>query len=102
MKKLFISQPMGDRRDEEVLKERELIIEAVKRQCGDVEVLDTFFMFRPGNGTPLAFLGESLKLLAEADIAVFAPGWENARGCRIEHACCKEYGIKIEDVILEM
>ncbi len=102
MKKLFISQPMRGRTDVEILKERELLIEAAKREHGDVEPLDSFFKFDPGNGAPLAFLGESLKRLAEADIAVFAPGWENARGCRIEHICCEEYGIKIEDAVEEV
>ena len=41
----------------------------------------------------LEYLGESLKLLARADIAYFAPGWNEARGCKIEHVCAEEYGI---------
>lgn len=41
----------------------------------------------------LEYLGESLKLLAKADIAYFAPGWRDARGCKIEHACADAYGI---------
>ena len=41
----------------------------------------------------LEYLGESLKLLAKADIAYFAPGWNKARGCKIEHQCALEYGI---------
>ena len=41
---------------------------------------------------------ESLKLLSGADVAYFAEGWEDARGCRIEHECAVEYGITtIED-----
>lgn len=31
----------------------------------------------------------------EADVVYFAKGWENARGCRIEHTVAKEYGLKI-------
>jgi len=42
---------------------------------------------------PVYCLGESIKLMEDADIAVFAPGWENARGCRIEHKICEEYNI---------
>ena len=39
------------------------------------------------------FLGKSLELLAQADVVYFAPGWADARGCRIEHLCAVEYGI---------
>lgn len=28
-----------------------------------------------------------------ADVVYFAPGWKEARGCRIEHECAKEYGM---------
>jgi hypothetical protein len=41
------------------------------------------------------FLGKSLELLSTADIAYFAKGWENARGCRIENTCAIEYGIAV-------
>ena len=98
--KLFISQPMRGKTDEAIKSERAQLIEAAKREHGDnIEVLDTFFQGAPGNGSPLAFLGESLKCLAEADVALFAPGWETARGCRIEHICAEEYGIKVEEAV---
>ena len=41
----------------------------------------------------LFFLGKSLELLSTADICLFVGNWETARGCRIEHDCCLEYGI---------
>jgi hypothetical protein len=34
-------------------------------------------------------------LLASADVAYFAKGWEEARGCRIENICAIEYGIDV-------
>ena len=44
MKKLFVSQPMNGRSDEEILSERENVIKTVKSTISDeVEVLDTFF-----------------------------------------------------------
>jgi hypothetical protein len=92
MKKLFISQPMRGKTDEEIRKEREIVkqeAEALMQQ--PVEVIDSFFA---GNTMkPLECLGESLKLLANADVAYFASGWEQARGCRIEWRCAKDYGI---------
>ena len=79
MKKLFISQPMKGKSDEEILAEREKAIQRAKE----------------ADAKPLWYLGESLKLLATADVAYFALGWEDARGCKIEHTCALEYGIDV-------
>ena len=87
MKKLFISQPMKGKTDDEILKEREKAIASAKRNFAEneeVEVIDSFFQSAPADARPLWFLGKSLELLSTADIAYFAKGWENARGCRIE------------------
>lgn len=94
MKKLFISQPMKGKSDEEILREREEAIKKAKEVCGEeVEVIDSFFQSAQANARPLWFLGKSLELLSTADIAYFAPGWEDARGCKIEHLCAAEYGL---------
>ena len=94
MKKLFISQPMKGKSDEEILKERNKAIAEAERLCDDtVEVLDSFFQYVPADAKPLWFLGKSLELLAKADVAYFAPGWADARGCKIENLCAVEYGI---------
>ncbi len=96
MPKLFISQPMKGKTDEEILKERETAIAKAKEIWGEeVEVIDSFFKGVPADVRPLWFLGESLKLLATADVAYFAPGWKDARGCKIEHTCALEYGIAV-------
>ena len=39
-----------------------------------------------------------IEFLAKADVAIFAPGWKNARGCRIEHQCAEDYGIPVMEV----
>ena len=94
MKKLFISQPMNCKTNEEILNEREKAIKQVKEEMGeDIEVIDSFFENAPHDAKPLWFLAKSLELLSTADIAYFAKGWNNARGCRIEHTCAVEYGI---------
>ena len=97
MKKLFISQPMKGKTNEEIKAEREKAIASVKGALGeDVEVIDNFFdIIRSYDVRPLWFLGKSLQLLSTADIAYFAEGWEDARGCKIEHQCADEYGIPI-------
>ena len=96
MKKLFISQPMRGKTDEEILAERKKAIESAERNLGEpVAVIDSFFQNAPVDARPLWFLGKSLELLSTADIAYFAKGWEDARGCRIENQCAIEYGIEV-------
>ena len=99
MKKLFISQPMRGKTDEEILAVRAQAIQSAKRVLGEeVEVIDSFIHGTPSDAKPLWYLGKSLELLSTADIAYFAKGWEDARGCRIEHECAIEYGITtVED-----
>lgn len=93
MKKLFISQPMKGKTDEEILAEREYAARTAADLLGEeVEVIDSFFQGADLTH-PLEYLGENLKLLAKADIAYFAPGWNKARGCLIEHECCEAYGV---------
>nr|DAU26569.1 MAG TPA: protein of unknown function (DUF4406) [Caudoviricetes sp.] len=94
MKRLFISQPMRGKTDDEILAERRNAIQAAKDSVNnEIEVIDSFFQNAPADAKPLWYLGESLKLLATADVAYFAPGWNKARGCIIENLCAKEYGI---------
>lgn len=97
MKKLFISQSMRDKTDEEIKSERNEIIQRVKEEYPneDIEVIDSFFENAPHDAKPLWFLGKSLELLSTADIAYFANGWENYRGCKIENQCAIAYGIDV-------
>ena len=101
MKKLFISQPMNGKTEEEILAVRKKAIESAKVMLNeDVEVIESYFEdYNPDKGcVPLKYLAKSLELLADADVAYFAKGWESARGCRIENQCAIEYGIDtIED-----
>lgn len=96
MKKLFISQPMRGKTNEEILATREKAIASAERELGEkVEVIDSFFKDAPVDANPLWFLGKSLELLSTADVVFFAKGWEEARGCRIENTCAVEYGIEL-------
>lgn len=99
MKKLFISQPMCWS-NAEILAIRKKAIESAEKQVGEpVEVIDSFFQNAPVGARRLWYLGESLKLLAYADVAYFAKGWDGERRCKFENACAYEYGIEtiIED-----
>ena len=96
MKKLFISQPMRGKSNEEILAAREKAIESAERNLGEkVEVIDSFFKDAPVDASPLWYLAKSLELLATADVAYFAKDWDQYRGCRIENTCAIEYGIDV-------
>ena len=99
MKKVFISQPMRGRTDEEILAEREEVIEKVRQiyDGEEIEIIDSFFKEAPEDATPLWYLGDSIVLLSKADVVYFCKGWETARGCVIEYMCAMQYGI---DVVL--
>ena len=44
---------------------------------------------------PLCFLAKSLENMSLCHAAYFCKGWENARGCRIEHEAAVAYGLEI-------
>ena len=94
MKKLFISQPMKDKANDEILKEREKAIADARKYLGeDVEVIDSFFKDAPHDARPLWFLGKSLELLSTADVAYFAKGWDKKKKKKIEQDCAVAYNI---------
>lgn len=97
-KKIYISQPMRGRATDDILRERKQLIAdaAVALQTDDVEVLDTY----RGAYTdkhPLRLLAWALEKMADADAVIFAPGWRDARGFRVERLTAAEYGLPILD-----
>lgn len=88
---VFISQPMNGKEDGQIRYERDELVKDLKRYLGnDINILDTVFHFTE-DVPSLIYLGRSIETLSKADLAVFMPGWENARGCKIEHECAKNY-----------
>lgn len=103
MKKAMLSQPMGGKTDEEIISARERAIAALKGL--GYEVVNTLFTDewyseksmeeRGVVNRPLCFLAKSLENMSLCHAAYFCKGWENARGCRIEHEAAKAYGMVI-------
>lgn len=85
--KVMISQPMNGLTDEEIKAVREEVIKVINPEW---EVLKTLFDIEFDN--PIYYLAKSIEKLAEADVVVFVPGWEKARGCKIEYEIAKAYG----------
>lgn len=85
--KVMISQPMNGLTDEEIKAVREEVIKVINPEW---KVLNTLFDVEFDN--PIYYLAKSIEKLAEADIVIFVPGWEKARGCKIEYEIAKAYG----------
>lgn len=96
--KVFISQPMNGRKEEEILKVRKRICDMF--HITDDELIESYVKHVPDFVTNEGVwcLGDSISILSTADIVIFAPGWEEARGCLIEHKICEEYGIPFTEV----
>ena len=99
--KIFISQPMKGLSNQEIEDTRDSIIAGLKNEYGDdVDILDTFFKDPEKIGLtkiskPVEFFAKSVEYLSKADKAYFAEGWENTRGCSLEHLICENYNIEI-------
>ena len=101
--KAMLSQPMAGKTDEEIVATREKAI-AVLRDKG-YEVVNTLFTdewyskeameSRGVVQIPLCFLAKSLENMSLCHAAYFCKGWENARGCKIEHDAAVAYGLHI-------
>ena len=103
MKKAMLSQPMAGKSDQEIVDTRNRAVEELTRRGYDV--VNTLFtdewysqeqMEKRGVvQIPLCFLAKSLENMSLCHAAYFCTGWENARGCRIEHEAAKAYGLEI-------
>lgn len=103
VKKAMISQPMAGKTDEEIVATRDLAV-AKLRQMG-YEVVNTLFddewysdeaMEERGVvQVPLCYLAKSLENMSLCHAAYFVKGWEDARGCRIEHEAAEAYGLEV-------
>jgi hypothetical protein len=103
MKKIMISQPMNGLTDEQIDETRNRFFEFACKEKFDV--VNTFFTggFNSPSSMksrgiiqiPVYFLAKSLEYMSECSTVYFAKGWENARGCKIEHEIALQYGLEI-------
>ena len=97
--KIFMSQPMNGLSDEQIHKNRAEAERNIRKEMGrDVHFIDSLIEDDAPSevkNRPLWYLGVSIEMLAEADAAYFLDGWEDTRGCIMEHEACKLYGVDI-------
>lgn len=94
---------MGGKTDKEIVETRERAIKVLEAK--GYEVVNTLFkdewyshenMEKRGVvQIPLCFLAKSLEKMSLCHTVYFCKGWENARGCKIEHEAAVSYGLDI-------
>ena len=102
-KRAMISQPMAGKTDEEIAeardkacaKLREMGYEFVNTMFTDEWYSDAVMKKRGVVQIPLCYLAKSLENMSLCHVAYFCKGWENARGCRIEHDAAVAYGLEV-------
>ena len=102
-KKAMLSQPMAGKTEEEIIATRNRAINFLKAE--GFTIVNTLFTdewyskeamtARGVVQIPLCFLAKSLENMSLCHTVYFCKGWENARGCRIEHDAAVAYGLEI-------
>ena len=103
MMKAMLSQPMAGKSEEEIRATREKAIKALEKR--NYEIVNTLFTDewyssdkmkeRGVVQIPLCFLAKSLENMSLCHAVYFCKGWEQARGCRIEHDAAVAYGLTL-------
>lgn len=101
--KAMISQPMRGLTDEEIVATRERALAALSEN--GYEIINTLFTDewyskekmeeRGVVNIPVCFLGKSVENMSLCHAAYFAKGWEEARGCKLEHDIAVAYGLTV-------
>lgn len=105
-RKLFVSCPMKGRSEEVVYREFDRLCRVAEAYFDETfDIIESFFEEEPpegitGDKAAVWYLGKSISKISEADVAIFAEGWYDARGCRVEHDVCRSYGIPVIEVEL--
>lgn len=102
-KKAMISQPMAGKRYGEIVQTRDRAITHLEELgYSTVNTLFTDEWYsresmksRGVVQIPLCFLAKSLESMSLCHAVYFCKGWEQTRGCRIEHEAAKAYGLEI-------
>ena len=102
--KAMISQPMAGKTDEEIIKTREAAkanLEKMGYEFVNTLFTDEWYSDNSVNEygmvvwVSLCYLAKSLDMMSRCHAVYFCKGWEQARGCRIEHDAAVAYGLEV-------
>lgn len=96
IKKLFISQPMSNIPEDEILNTRKEAKEYIEGLYPDYEIqlIDSFQQTGNTNYNACSavnMLGSAISKMADANVIYFAPGWKKSKGCQIENEIARRW-----------
>lgn len=95
--KIMISQPMKGKTEEQIKNERAELVRDLEKQGH--KVIDTIFAEEtPEGDARLYYLAKSIDAMSKVDAIIFMPGWEKARGCKIEYEIALKYNKFIKEL----
>ena len=103
MMKAMLSQQMAGKSEEEIKATRKQAIKVLEEK--GYEIVNTLFTDewysdehmkeRGVVQIPLCFLAKSLEKMSLCHAVYFCKGWEQTRGCRLEHDVAVAYGLTV-------
>ena len=101
--KAMLSMPMRGKTRDEILGTIKRAIKYLK--AAGYEIVNTLFTdewYNPEKmeergvvNISLCFLAKSIDMMSMCHAVYFCKGWENARGCKVEHEAAVSYGLTI-------
>ena len=101
MTKFFISMPMVNKSDAEIIKQEQECRKWMANWCGDYAESSDGYVYEDApsnlNGGQIGiwYIAKSLEKMAECDAVVMWGDWKNARGCLLEREAAIKYGIPV-------
>ena len=92
---LMLSYPMKGKSREEVEKIRDEMIDVIFDKLGDTYIIMDTIIKDIDSKTELECFAESVYHLSQSETLLMGEGWEESRGCKLEHDIAKAYGLKI-------
>lgn len=99
MIKVYVSQPMRGISDAKVITTRNKLFKEFKEKHPDAVLIDS--LTKPTEALlevkhpRVQMLARSIGRMADADVVIFAKGWEGYPGCRIENRVARYYDLEM-------
>lgn len=93
--KIMLSSPMAGKTKEEITVERDKMADLLFDYYDENCVIDATVIKNHEEKSALECFSESIFFMSQVDILAMGFGWENARGCKLEHEIAKAYGVPV-------
>lgn len=94
--KIMISRPMKGKTKEDIDKNTNEMVNLLFDYYGDDNIeITASIVENHTEKSELECFSESIFFMSQADILAMGFGWENSRGCKLEHEIAKAYNLPV-------